>query len=75
MLCRVTEDPLLVTVEQRRTWRGYLAPVLPEKAPLGPSLRGEVIHLTYGGFVLPEDIDWPGRDPAVFTVPWERSDG
>ncbi len=75
VLCRVTEDPLLVTVEQRRAWRGYLAPVLPEKAPMSESPWGEVIHLTYGGFVLPEDIDWPGRDPAVFTVPWERSDG
>jgi hypothetical protein len=74
VLCRVTEDPLLVTVEQRRAWRGYLVPVLPEKAPLGSS-SGEVIHLVNGGFVLPEDIDWPGRDPAVFTVPWERSDG
>jgi hypothetical protein len=75
VLCRVTEDPLSMTVERRRAWRGYLAPVLPEKAPMLESPWGDVINVRNGGFVLPEDIDWPGRDPAVFTMPWERSDG
>ncbi len=67
VLCMLTPEPSVLPEEQRRALRSYLEPWLPERTG-SRGWPGEVVPLTVQGWLLEEDLDWPGRNPREYPM-------
>jgi hypothetical protein len=67
VLCMLTPEPSVLPEEQRRALRSYLEPWLPEKSG-SRGWPGEVVPLKAEGWLLEEDLDWPGRNRREFPL-------